>query len=79
MDQNKINQEEWNNPKNWSLLAYHSKRDSRMLVPKRWGFGWTVNFGNKKGAWLFVALMAIALTGLIVALIAGAAVHGHGK
>ena len=31
MNQDEINQAEWNNPENWTLLCYCSPRDSRMM------------------------------------------------
>jgi uncharacterized membrane protein len=47
MSQDEINQNEWSNPKNWSLFAYRSRLDSRFFVPKRRGMGQTMNFGHK--------------------------------
>ena len=70
MNQDDIDQEEWNNRKNWSWLTYSSQRDSRAMVPKRFGFGWTINFGNKKGRHWFAVFMAIPVIGLIAAIIA---------
>jgi uncharacterized membrane protein len=61
MTQDDINQGEWSNPENWATLTYRSRKDSRMIVPKRRGFGVTVNFGNKNGVILFVALLALPL------------------
>jgi uncharacterized membrane protein len=55
MNQDQINQAEWENPENWSgpraFAAYFSKRDSRTVVPKRltW-MGWTVNLGTTAGS-----------------------------
>lgn len=69
MNQDDINQQEWLNPQNWSGLCYHSQRDTRKLVPKRLGIGWTYNFGTKKRArWVWV-LVALAGLGLLMALI----------
>jgi hypothetical protein len=33
-NQKEINQAEWNNPDNWSVGFYFSKKDSRTWVPK---------------------------------------------
>ena len=63
MNQDEINQQEWQKPQNWSLLCYHSERDTRKLVPKRFGIGWTYNFGTKKAICLFGALMAFESAG----------------
>ncbi len=62
MDQNKVNQAEWENPQNWSgpkwLSAYFSKNDSRTVVPKQipW-MGWTVNLGKTAGLLWFVGVL----------------------
>ena len=56
-----INQREWSDPKNWSCGIYRSRMDTRMMVPKRRGFGWTINFGKRNGVILFVALLTLPL------------------
>ena len=61
MTQDDINQSEWNDPANWSALAYSSRKDSRIFVPKRRGFGLTINFGHKNGKTVFAALLALPL------------------
>jgi uncharacterized membrane protein len=62
MEQRQINQAEWDNSENWSdsiVGIYFSKRDSRVWVPKRVpGFGWTLNLGNPRAAWLLAGLLA---------------------
>jgi len=76
MNQDEINQAEWNNRDNWSFLVYHSVRDSRTIVPKRYGFGWTINFRNKKRATLIMGLLlTTAITGLIFAIIVPLMLH----
>jgi uncharacterized membrane protein len=59
MTQDATNQSEWENPANWTLLTYNSPRDSRIFVPKRRGFGWTLNFGHTNGKILFGAFLAL--------------------
>jgi uncharacterized membrane protein len=54
-----INQSEWDNRKNWSVLTYSSSKDSRLFVPKRNGFGWTINFGHSGGKFAFGAFLAL--------------------
>ena len=66
MTQNEINQSEWNQPGNWSALTYASRRDRRIMVPRRRGIGWTLNFGNSKARWLFGGLLALPLVILAV-------------
>jgi uncharacterized membrane protein len=53
--------EQWRKDHNQGW-AYFNKDDSNLFVPKRYGFGRTVNFGNP-GAWIIIA----ALIALIVA------------
>jgi uncharacterized membrane protein len=63
MEQERINQREWENPANWSdsiVGVYFSKRDSRVWVPKRVpAFGWTLNLARPAGAWWLVGLLAL--------------------
>lgn len=36
-----------NNEENWYGVFYFNRKDSRIIVPKRFrGLGWTLNFGN---------------------------------
>ena len=60
--QTQINEAEWNNPQNWKSWCYISKRDSRILVPRRirW-LGWTLNFGNPYGVLVMLAIFAFAI------------------
>lgn len=42
---------------NWKLgLLYFCPRDPGFLVPKRFGVGWTLNFGS---IWTLIALIVI--------------------
>lgn len=49
----------------WGGLIYWNAADARLLVPKRLGIGWTLNFG-RPAAWL---LMALVLAPVAVALV----------
>ena len=54
-DRNEVNAEEYANPKNWHYVLYASKRDSRIVVPKKNGrFGYTVNFSKPLGILIHV-------------------------
>ena len=77
MTQDDINQSEWSNPENWATMTYRSRKDSRMIVPKRSGIGWTVNFSNKRGVILFVALLALPLVILLALHFAGVHLDRH--
>ena len=59
MDQQQVNNAEWEDERNWSgpvwLGVYFSKRDARTLVPKRIpSLGWTINVGRPGGVYLLV-------------------------
>lgn len=70
MTQDEINQREWENPANWSVLTYSSPRDSRVFVPKRRGVGVTMNFGHKNGRISFLVVLALlVLPALIYTLV----------
>jgi len=68
MNQDQLNESEWSKPENWSLFTYSSRVDSRFLVPKRRGFGVTMNFGHKSAALYIIGFMALILSPLIIAL-----------
>lgn len=65
MDQKKRNRTEWEDARNWSdnlLGLYFSKRDSRVIVPKRRPmFGWTINLAHPHAAWWLAGIMAIPM------------------
>ncbi|MDE2027279.1 MAG: hypothetical protein KGK03_05715 [Candidatus Omnitrophica bacterium] len=72
-----VNEQEWNDPNNWSGPAYcrcyWSKRDTRLWVPKsNPALGWTINFGHKFGLLTMIGGMAVpfimAAAGIIAAL-----------
>ncbi len=68
MNQQEINEREWNNPANWSkpLRFYSSRQDSRLWVrkPQPW-MGWTLNMAKRTGK--ILVLLFILLLGLLVA------------
>ena len=66
MRQDEINSSEWSNPDNWVrpiwLGLYFSRKDSRAWVPKHPPvLGWTVNFAQPRGAFLFFGIIGAAL------------------
>ena len=66
MTQDDTNQSEWSDIKNWPGGIYRNRTDSRFFVPKRRGFGVTVNFGHPKyGKISLIALLVIVLLGLL--------------
>ena len=70
MTQDEINQDEWENPANWSLLTYRSPRDTRFFVPKRRGIGATVNFGHSKySKFLSAVLWSLIAAGVLAIVI----------
>ena len=73
MDQSVINEQEWENPENWSdyvIGLYFSKRDSRVWVPKRErALGWTFNLAHPRGALGFMAVMLSPTLLLLIVLL----------
>jgi uncharacterized membrane protein len=47
--------------KTHSDVFYYNKEDANFLVPKAYGFGWTLNFANPI-SWVFI----LAIIGLII-------------
>jgi uncharacterized membrane protein len=61
-----INQQEYTNPSNWHGMLYASRKDSRIVVPKRTGIkGMTVNFAKPLGIMIHV-VNVIVLTAVVV-------------
>jgi uncharacterized membrane protein len=55
-----INREEYANPSNWHGPLYASRKDSRIVVPKRKGLpGYTVNFARPLGVMIHVTIIAV--------------------
>ena len=67
MDEDSLNDSEWENPANWwGGLFYHSSLDSRSLVPQRaTGFGVTLNLGRPAGVAVGLAI-AFAIVALLI-------------
>lgn len=62
---------EWENPANWRgglLGVYVAPRDPRIWVPKKYGYGWTLNFAHRGSWYWLIGLIALPL--LVVGLIA---------
>ena len=72
MNQNEIDEMEWNNPENWGgpkwFSIYFSKKDSRTIVPKRIAWtGCTLNLAKNSGViWLAVIMFFCLLLFLVV-------------
>ncbi len=64
MNQEEINQAEWENPDNWSTI-YFSKKDTRSWVPKKNPkHGSTINFGSPSGSlWIYYLFAFFLLLG----------------
>ncbi|MBM2621843.1 hypothetical protein JIG36_40700 [Actinoplanes sp. LDG1-06] len=52
-------------------MFYVNRDDPRLLVPRRSGLGWTVNFGHPAGWAVLTLLLAIPVAGVL----AGALAH----
>jgi uncharacterized membrane protein len=51
------------------FIHLSQRLDNRFIVPKRRGFGATMNFGHKSAALYFIGFMALILSPLIIALV----------
>jgi uncharacterized membrane protein len=76
MNQDEINQAEWENPANWTadselLCVYFSHKDSRTWVPKRNPkMGATLNLGRRSGvAWLVGFMVGIPVIVIVVCVV----------
>jgi len=51
-------------------LFYNNPDDPAVFVPKRFGVGWTINFGHPRGRLFFIGmLLVVLLFGMIIPLL----------
>ncbi len=56
---------------------YNNPDDPAMFVPKRYGFGWTVNFGNPQGRVFMIGMLLLPLViTLLSAFFPGTSTYG---
>ncbi len=64
-------------------LFYNNPDDPAMFVPRRFGFGWTLNFGHPRAKLFLITLLVLVLVlvllpPLVVALLGGGSIHSSG-
>ena len=53
--------------RNWIAgLIYYNPDDPDLLVPKRLGYGWTINFGHPRGKLFLIVLIALILLPIVL-------------
>lgn len=52
----------------WYGFFYYNPDDPDPFVPKRYGLGWTINFGHPQGKLIAALMLALALIPIAVAL-----------
>ncbi|WP_230854840.1 DUF5808 domain-containing protein [Arthrobacter terrae] len=52
-------------------LIYNNPEDPWLLVPKRAGIGWTINWGRPAGKAITLAMLLLVLTGVVTAVVVG--------
>ncbi len=52
-------------------LIYNNPDDPSLLVPKRVGTGWTVNWGRPAGKAMTLTLLLLILAGVVTAVVVG--------
>ena len=65
-DRDEINRQEYSNRSNWHGPLYASRKDSRIVVPKRKGLpGITVNFAKPLGIMIHVVIIVVLTTAVV--------------
>jgi uncharacterized membrane protein len=55
------------NDEYWKLgQFYFNPDDPAVFIEKRFGIGWTINFGSKKG-WIYIGILVIFIIGSLLA------------
>lgn len=61
----------------WYGFFYNNPDDPDLFVPKRYGLGWTVNFGHPLGKWVMIGTLLLPVALLILnVLVSGTAPIG---
>ena len=60
----------------WYGIVYYNPDDPDVIIPKRYGFGWTVNFGHPMGKLIAVVLLIMLLLPLVIFLVSGGQATG---
>lgn len=55
-------------------LVYVNRDDPALMVPRRFGLGWTLNFGNPGAAMFLVGVLAFV--GLVISIVAALRLGG---
>jgi uncharacterized membrane protein len=51
-----------NDSANWKWgIFYYNPKDNRLLPPKRYGLGWTINFANMDSAIAFILVLTLII------------------
>ncbi|MGZ3640441.1 MAG: DUF5808 domain-containing protein [Ktedonobacterales bacterium] len=61
----------------WHGVFYINPDDPDLFVPKRYGLGWTINFGHPKSRLVLLALLLLVLLPLLVTGLTGG-LHPYG-
>ena len=64
-------------------FLYNNPDDPAMFVPKRFGLGWTLNFGHPRAKLFLITMLVLVLVlvlvpPLVVALLGGGSIHSSG-
>ena len=62
----------------WYGFFYINRDDPELFVPKRYGLGWTVNFGHPKSKWLLLGLFFMVLLPPLLIGVFGGDLHSYG-
>lgn len=55
----KENEKQDKESEHYFLFIYWNPQDKRVFVPKRWGYGWTINFANPVSIAVLVVLVVL--------------------
>ena len=50
-------------------VFYNNPDDPNILVPKRFGLGWTINFGNPKGRLFMIVMILLPMVIAVISII----------
>lgn len=63
----------------WYGFIYNNPDDPAVFVPKRYGLGWTINFGHPLGKWILIGTLLLPAVLVVLSVLAtgGATIGCH--
>ncbi|HWE63336.1 MAG TPA: DUF5808 domain-containing protein [Chloroflexota bacterium] len=77
-DRRRMNNVDRDDDRHWSGFIYNNPDDPNVLVPKRYGWGWTINFGHPMGKLFLIGILLLAVVPALLGIFFPGSITSHG-